>query len=1023
MKNQKLLSLLILLFSGTIFAQVTVKGKILDEAGFPIPGATILEIGTQNGTVSDFEGNFLLKTKSDTGKISISFMGYTNQELLFSPTINNFQNLKLKPSENKLDEVVLIGYGTAKKRNVTTAVSNIQNIKDINSRPVSNLKDFLQGNIAGVTVLQDGGDPSREGNIIIRGISSVNINNPLIVVDGMPYYGPAINPNDIEAVSVLKDAASQAIYGAQAANGVIVIKTKKGRIGKPVIELNINGGVKKAGNLPTPLNAKQQSEVYTIASKNAGKDVPSAHIASENPWGQTTRTNWVNEIFRPALYTNYSAAISGASENINYMASLGYNKNEGVLIGTKSDRYSVRLKSDFMLSDKLTIGNNIYYSRTEAIGASTSSGYSGAIINAIYMPSAAPVRDENGDFHGVAPFKLKDFAGAYGDVYNPVALLLRPTITNPVNNINANIFGKYEIVEGLTFKSSFGYSFIGEKYRKFQPKALELGRTNKENFLTQANSDENIWTWENQLNYAKSFNNHNIDVSAIYSAQKKNYESITVEGTGFSHEDVNSQYMVNASEVNIKKDDSRVYDETLVSTIGRVMYNYDDKYFISGSLRRDKSSRLHLGKQAEYFPAASIGWNISNEDFFKVDFINFLKLRASWGEIGNLESVSRYRAPLMSSTTVNIGEDGLVNDAGKYLGNRVNYNLGWERLESKNIGLDAEFLGSKLGLTFDYFQKRTKGMVLRPQENLNGGTKEDFANVGEVLNKGFEIGVNYKDNFGDVGFRAYANASHLTNVILNLDGYNLNPTFIRHKKYRVRGQLEPVKSYLSNPLYSYHLIPFLGIFKDENEVKAHAKDGELIQPEAVPGDMKFKDVNGDGKINSDDKVIMGSYQPDLTYSFGLNFDYKGFDLGMFFSGVAGVKIYNAYKYTTYNAALQGYNLDSRVLNAWSENNKNSNIPRLSVKDNNKNFSTDSSWYLEDGDYLKMKNITLGYTFTNKHLPFMKSSVLRAYFSAENLFTITNYSGMDPEISLRRRGIDMGEYPVSKTLSMGLSLKL
>lgn len=997
--------------------QQKVSGVITDEANLPLPGVSVLVKGTNKGTVTDFDGKYsIIANKGDV--LIFSFIGFKTKEVTVS---DNTINLQMLVSDEQLDEVVLIGYGSTKRKNVTTAISNVQNIETINSRPVSSLKDFLQGNISGVTVLQDGGDPSREGNIIVRGLSSVNINNPLTIVDGMPYYGPAINPNDIEAVSVLKDASSQAIYGAQAANGVIVIKTKKGKLGKPIVNLNINGGVQVASNLPTPLNAEQQSEVYKIAYKNAGKVVPSAHIASKNPWGKVTRTNWVNEIFRPATYINYATTISGASKNANYMGSLGYNTKEGILLGTKSNRYSVRLKSDFKLFDKLTIGNNVYYSRTEAIGANTSSGYSGAIINAIYMPSAAPVRDANGDFHGVAPFSLKSFAGAYGDVYNPVALLLRPTIKEPVNNVNATIFGKYEVLNGLTFKSSFAYSYIEKNYKRFQPKALELGRTNKENSLTQEKSDESIWTWENHLNYNNSFGNHNMDVSAIYSAQKKDYESIKIKGYGFSSEETNLQYMQNASKVD--KPTTRAKEEALVSAIGRVMYNYDNRYFVSGSLRRDTSSRLHLGKQAEYFPAASVGWNISSENFFKVNFINFLKLRASWGEIGNLESVSSYRAPLMKSTTVNIGDDALINDSSKYLGNRVNYDLAWERIESKNIGLDAEFFASKLGVTFDYFRKRTKGIVLRPQENLHGGTKEDFANVGKILNKGLEFGINYKNNFGNVGFKAYANASHITNVVLSLKGFSLKAQSIDHRNYKVRGQLKPIKTSLGSSLYSYNLVPFLGIFKDENDVKAHAKNGKLIQPKAVPGDMKFEDVNGDGKISDEDKVLMGSYMPNLTYSFGFNLDYKGFDLGAFFSGVSGVKIYNAYKYTTHNAALQGYNLDSRVLNAWTKNNTTSNIPKLSVKDNNKNFSTDSSWYLEDGDYLKLKNITLGYTFSSEEFNFMKNSTLRAYFSAENIFTITNYSGMDPEISLKRRGIDMGEYPVSKTLSMGLSLKL
>lgn len=1004
---------------GVFNKQQVISGIITDDSNMPLPGVTILIKGTKTGTSSDFDGNYSITAKTNDILV-FSFMGFKTKEIKVTSSTNTI-NVQLTPLEEKLGEVVLIGYGSAKKRNITTAVANVNNIKDINSRPVSSLKDFLQGNVAGVTVLQDGGDPSRRGNIVIRGLSSTNISNPLTIVDGVPYYGPPINPNDIEAISVLKDASAQAIYGAQAGNGVIVIKTKKGRLGKTTVNINYNSGLQVASNLPTPLNAKEQSNVYNIAANNARETIASAHIASKNPWGQVTRTNWIKAIFRPAEYTNFSTSISGASEKINYMASIGYNKKQGILVGTKSDRYSIRLKSEFNVTNKLTFGENIYYSRTEAVGANTSSGYSGAVINAMYMPSAAPVRDSNGNFHGVAPYKLKDFAGAYGDVYNPVALLLRPTTKNPTNNINANIFGKYEILSGLTFKSSFGYSFIQNKYKRFSPRRPELGRTNKENYLVHENSDKNIWTWDNHLNYKKSFGNHNLDISAIYSSQHTNDESIRIKGTGFSSEDKNAQYMANAS--NVENPKTTIYEDALTSAIGRIMYNYDNRYFIAGSLRRDESSRLFANKQYEYFPATSFGWNISNESFFNVNFINYLKFRASWGQIGNLSSITPYRSPLMKSTTVNLGEDGLVNDTGKYLKNRVNYDLKWERIESKNIGLDAEFFDRRLALTLDYFEKTTKGMVLNGQDELHWGTSNDFVNGGDVLNKGYEISASYKDHFGNLGLKINTNATFIKNKVLNLDGYGLNAAKINHTKYRVRDQLKPIASAIGQPLYSYNLIPCEGIFKNDQEIKAHSKEGNLIQPNAVPGDLKFTDTNNDGKINNDDRVFMGSYQPKVTYNVGINLDYKGFDLGLLFQGVGGVKIFNAYKYSTYNAALQGYNLDNRVLNAWSKNNTKSNIPRLSVKDNNANFSTTSNWYLENGDYLKLKNLSLGYTFSKNQMSFMKNSTLRAYFSAENVFTITKYSGMDPEVSLSRRGIDMGEYPVSRIFSIGLSLKL
>lgn len=1023
MKNQKLLFLLtLLLFTSSIFAQITITGKILDEAGFPLPGANIIELGTQNGVTTDFDGNFKLKTKSDTGKITVSFIGYKNQELIFSPTINEFKNLQLVLSNDLLNEVVLIGYGEAKRNKITTAVGTAENIKTINSRPVANLNDFLQGNIAGVTVLQNGGDPSRESLINIRGVGSVNLSNPLRIVDGSPYYGPAINPNDIESVSILKDAAAAAIYGVQAGNGVIVIKTKKGRLGKPVLNLNISGGIQTASNLPTALNAKQQADTYNLAADNAGATRLDAHDATKNPWGQITRTNWVNSIFRSAEFKNINATLSGASKKANYMMSGGYFSKEGVLVGTKYDRYSLRVKSEYDLFDNFTIGENLYFSRTNAVGANTNSGYSGSIINAIYMPSAAPIYDEQGKFHGVAPFNLEKFAGAYGDVYNPVALLLRPTTKNPTNFINANIFGEYEIANGLKVKSSFTYNLTDKNHKRFQPKVPELGRTNKENSLIVETTDKNLWTWENQIDYTKSFGFHNLGLTAVYSAQKSSYEYNYTKGTDFDREDAAYQYLGNAGSVAKKDIDFDANEVALTSATARLMYDFDGRYLFAASIRRDESSKPVGDKQVDYFPSVSLGWNIAKESFFNVNAVNNLKLRASWGQLGNLDPVSPYRSAPIKNTTVNIGEDGKVNDRGTYQGKITNANLLWEKIQTLNVGIDASFLDNKITFIADYFRKNTKDMVLEGLEDPNIGTDSDFVNGGEVLNEGLEFTVGYNDKFGDLGFRANANTSILmNNEVLNLNGYNNSGIdYIVHSD-NVRSTLNPFRSAVGQPLYSYYLIPYQGIFQNQAEVDAHALNGNKIQPNAKPGDLKFQDTNNDGKINDEDRVYMGNYFPNVTYNLGLNFDYKGIDLGFLFQGVAGSKAFNAYKYTTYNAALQGYNLDNRVVNAWTPQNTNTDIPRVSLEDNNANFSTNSSWYLEDADYVRLKNLSLGYTFDSEKFSWIKSSSLRVYFSADNVFTLTNYSGIDPEIG--SKGLDVGNYPLPRIYSAGISLKL
>ncbi len=1011
-----------LALSTSVLAQTVLQGTVVSKAdGMPIPAATIIPNGdTSKGTATDFDGNFSFEVTASSGTIAVSSIGFNTLEITYSGS----QTLAIELTEevNSLDEVVLIGYGTAKKGDITSSISQVSGIDDIASRPVSTFTDFLQGNVAGVTVLQQGGDPTEKGQIVIRGKGSISDESPLTVVDGAPYYGPPINPQDIASVSVLKDAAAAAIYGAQAASGVIVIQTKKGIIGKPRVSVDIYGGIQNAVNLPTPLNAEQQANIYNLAADNGGTARQSAHDAAQNPWGQVTRTNWIDEIFRSATLRNVNTSISGADEHANYLASFGYNGKEGILLGTKSERYSFRVKSDFKLSDNFTIGENVYFSRTEAIGTETNSGYSGTILNAIYFPSAAPVRDENGLFHGVVPFELSQFAGAYGDVYNPVALLLRPTQKSPTDYINAQVFGEYTILEGLKFRSTLNYSIANKRKKKFSPRIPELGRTNLTNSLEQESSVTNRRVWDNQLTYTKSFGDHNIDVTAIYSSQFTDYEWLKQRSEGFSSEEPFNQYLANGSDH--KDPETDVYEDALTSAIGRLTYNYANKYFATASVRRDETSRLAINNQADIFPAVSLGWRVSDENFFKVDVINDLKFRASWGQIGNINSVGYYSfdVPLGSQTLI-VGEDGLENDKGVFAKQQSNLDLIWETSESIDIGLDASLFSNRLSLTFDYFEKTTRDMILKGLEDKHQGVDAPFVNGGQVKNTGFEISAAYSDLIGDVHYTIRANAAVLNNNLENLDGYNNSGIdYIAHDSNNVRDALRPYRSTVGQELYSHFLVPYLGIFQTQAEIDAYVKDGNPIQPNAVPGDFKFQDTDNDGDIDNEDRQYLGSYQPDFTYNFNFSLDYKGFDMGIIFQGVAGVKAFNAYKYVAYNASLQGYNLDSRVLNAWTPSNTATDIPRISTKDNNNNFGTQSSWYLEDASYLRLKNVTLGYSFSNDIMKgLLEGSSLRVYLSAENLFTITDYTGIDPEVG--GIGLDVAKYPLSRTVSAGLSLKL
>lgn len=1006
-------------------AQTKVKGNIVSkDDGFPIIGATIIpNENISKGTTTDFDGNFELDLPVESGTIKITFIGY--KELVVSYTGNQILNIVLEEEANSLEEVVLIGYGSSKKGDITTAISKIENVKSIASRPVNNTADFLQGRAPGVTVLSEGGDPNASAKIVIRGIGSLSSNEtPLTIVDGVPYYGPAINPNDIASISILKDAAAASIYGAQAASGVIVIETKKGKLGKPQISFDHFTAFQTATNLPTPLNAQQQNDIYNLAADNGGTPRQDTFNSSVNPWGQTTRTNWIDEVFRTAPMYNANLNISGATDKFNYMTSFGYNKKEGVLIGNNFERYSFRVKTDVKLTDKITVGENVYFSRSAANGfAETAGNTQGVITNAMQFPSAAPVYDSNGNYSGTVPSDRPDllsFAGAYGDIYNPVALLLRPTTTNPTSYLKANTFLKYDLYEGLSFTTTYSYGLTNQNYKRFQPRIPEVGRTNTQNSLQQSNAVTNRWIWDNQLSYVKSFGNHNINATAIYSAQKTNYESFGAIGYDFDNESDYNQYLGNASNTSHAAQlSSSVYKDALTSAIGRIMYNYKNKYFLTGSIRRDQSSRLAKKNQVGYFPSASAGWTISEEDFFKIKTINNLKIRASWGQIGNINSVGYYSfdVPLGTSQVI-INGNGDLNAQGIYLSQLSNPNLTWETSESYDLGLDVSLFKQKLALTMDYFNKTTKGMILPGLEDSHQGATASYVNAGKVENKGFEFAATYTDAIGKLNYSIGANASTLKNKLLNLDGYNnTGIDYVVHND-NYRDVLQPFRSEVGQQLFSNYLVPYLGIFQSQAEIDAYTKDGNLIQPNAVPGDFKFEDTNNDGKIDVNDKKNMGSYLPKITYNFNLNLDYKGFDFGLILQGVGKVNVFNASKYTFYNAGNGGYNLDNGVLNAWSPTNPNADIPRVSTSDSNNNFQTNSSWYLENGAYLRVKNVTLGYTFPENIL---HGSSLRIYVSAENLFTFTSYSGLNPEVG--GKGLDLAKYPVPRVISTGLSLKL
>ncbi len=994
--------------------QKSISGTVKDEEGQPLPGVTVLVKGTSNGTVTNVDGLYSLDNVTEGTTLQFSFIGLMSQEIVVGT--QSSIDITMKVDAIGLEEVVAIGYGTAKKSDLSSSIATVSRLDQISSRPSLSAASFLQGNVAGVTVVQNGGSPVSGSSVVIRGVGSVSNESPLWVVDGMPYYGGPLNPNDIESMTILKDAAAAAVYGAQAASGVIVVTTKSGKSGKTSVNVEISTGIYHASNLPTPLTAEQQSWAYNQATANAGLSGMPAHDPVQNPWGAINRTNWIDAIFRDAQFKNVSLSVSGGNENGRYMTSFNYQDKEGTLIGTNSKKFIFRVKGEYDLSDKITIGENANITYTDGVGVNTSSSYSGAIINAIYMPSAAPVYDENGDFHGVAPEGSK-FAGAYGDVYNPVALLLRPTTTNPSTQFNVNTYLNYDILEGLKFRSSFSIDLMYDDNKYFRPEIPESGRRTDMNYLEQSWMKRYIWNWDNQLSYAKSFDKHNFDVTAVYSSEYTNYESNNVVTQDFAREEDWYHYIKNANE--LTGWGSNAYEEALTSAIGRVRYNFDSKYFLSASIRQDETSKLAKGNRSDVFPSLSAAWRVSSESFMEnIDWMSNLKLRVSWGQIGNIRSVGSYayNVPMSSSRRQYLGVDPVYVQS-YFVDQQSNPDLKWETSETTDIGIDANFFNGKLEVIADYFVKTTKDMILTNAADPHTGVSDGpTSNVGTVENKGYEFTLNFKNYDRELKYSLGFNLSSIKNELKDLEGYTND--YIYHDE-NVRSSLFPYRSEPGQPLYSYHLIPWEGIFNSQAEIDAYQKDGVLIQPNAKPGDFKFTDTNDDGRISDEDRKYFGNAFPTFSYALNADFEYRNFDLSIFFQGVEGVKVFNGYKYSTYAMNEQTYNRDNRILNAWTVDNQNTDIPRLSTLDENRNFGTNSTWYLEDASYLRLKNVTLGYTLPERITKILKGSRMRAYVSAENLFTITKYSGIDPEVG--GIGFDVGAYPVSKVFTAGLSL--
>jgi TonB-linked SusC/RagA family outer membrane protein len=1002
-------------FEFTSQQQKSISGKVTDSYGESLSGVSIVVKGTNIGTTSDTNGNYSIPNIPENATLQFSFVGMKTQAIEVGS--KSSINVTMVADAIGMEEVVVIGYGSVKKPDLTGSVAKIVMDK-ISDRPVRSVEEYMQGNIPGVTVVNNGGSPISEPIIRIRGIGTLSNEAPLWVVDGSIASGP-VNPSDIETITILKDASAAAIYGARAAAGVVMVTTKKGQKGKPVINVNSYYGFQNAYNLPQPLNSAQMADAYNLAADNAGLPRQAVYNESLNPDARITRTNWMDEIFRTGAIQRHDVSISGASDNLSYLVSGGYFKNDGVLKNTYSKEYNFRINTEAKVSDKITFGENISFGSGSGQSTSTKNAYYGTIWTALsYPPSAKVYYDkENGIFGGVTD-PGSPWTGSYGDLVNPVAQLLNLDNKSDNLQIGGNMFLEYEIIKNLKFKSNFGLDYSMYTDKQFQVRRLEPGKVFDDNRLDYNNDNYLSWVAEQTLSYKTVLNDiHDISVVVGYTAQESMGKGFSAAARNFKNEDLLYRYFANASIFDIYPTDYR-WENSLVSYLGRLAYGYKGKYLLTANIRADGTSKLTSKNRWGIYPAVSGAWRISKESFMEgFSLINDLKLRASWGQIGNLGALENYATNVnLSKVTAFIGVPADFY-TGYAMDGISNPDLKWETTTQIDIGLDCSMLNNQIEVTVDYFNKQTDDMLMKMAiSGLAGVGNAPWGNVGSVRNRGIEFGINYRQTKGNFTYSFGANMANISNEVLSLgdEDFIMDPD-------NVRGVLAPIRTQVGSPLYSYYVYKTDGIFQTDAEIQAYKNSsGVLLQPLAKPGDMKFLNLNGDDVLNDNDKYIAGDAWPDFTLGLNGSCEYKNFDLAVFFQGALGVELFNGFKLTAYQPT-QGYNLVVEALDAWSPSNTGSKIPILSLTDQNKNFGTVSDWYVEDASYLRLKNLTLGYTLPKEKLAKFGLGNLRIYLSSQNLLTFTKYSGIDPEVG--GDGIDIGLYPQPRTFMFGINIGL
>ena len=995
--------------------QNSLSGTVKDSEGVPLLGANILVVNSNIGTSTDFDGNFILENLPANAKtISVSYLGYKTQ--IISINGRSFIDIVLEEDiNNNLDEIVVIGYQSIKKSDLTGATSLIDPDKS-NKNTTNTLAESLQGLTAGVTV-RNGGQPGQNSQIEIRGTSSFVNSSPLYIIDGMiADANQTINNNDIESIQILKDASAAAIYGSRAANGVIIVTTKSGKKGPLRISVSLNTGVQNVPKKWDLMNSSEYAAMQTTSYTNSGLTPPLSVGANFNP---NIDTDWQDEITRTGNTTDLNISASGGDDNGSYFLSGSHFKNEGVLIGRSFQRSTLRINTE-LTRGKVTIGENILLSNSNTRQPLGSFDTGNPFYDMVSMLPVIPVKgnefinDLNPGGWGIG------YVDAITYAKNQVAVtdILREKINYA--KIVGNAFVKVDLLEGLSYKFNAGVEASFDFSKGIRRNGItQFNAAQRPSFISDNRSRFSSFLMEHTLNFNKSFGDHNINgVVGISDQQTKRDFSLAVRSDITEVGDqifteINSTTGTSTSEGAIT-DDYRTF-----GYLGRINYDYDNKYYLTFTGRFDKDSRFSKDNRTGFFPSIAGSWRISKEDFFNVSWVNDLKVNASYGELGIVTLGSfDWQGTINNNTRAILGDYAQV---GSYQASLVNPDLRWENRKTHNFGLETSLFDRSLNVSLAYYNSLSEDALVTNLPialylgNL-GGTPP--VNAGSIRNSGFEMEVSYRNSKNELNWNLGFNLTTIKNRVEEVGNRGEGIDYI---------QAGLTRSKVGQPLGQWYLLKTDGIFQNQSEIDAHNLNGNLIQPFAQPGDIRFIDVDGDGSITDEDRTFSGS-SPWPTLQTGLQFgaNYKGFDLSMQFVGIFGNEIFNGVKRDLDSYQNTNFRTD---LSPWTPNNTNTSDTRIGVSSgdqglvDNARYSTDR--WLEDGSYLRLRNIQLGYSLDTDILEKVGLTELRIYASGQNLFTITNYSGLDPDVQgngILERGLDNGNWPSSRIFSLGLNVE-